>query len=350
MKFFWPVLLLFSVAGNAQDSNPDILPNEKLKLIVERIAPAEIKFPFSSIKIIDNRFDTSKLGFRSVYQLIRYKKRAGRKIIVEGGLANTLEGYYNEFYEKSFSATDLKLLVVIKKLWLSKIDDEKNKDMDIVKNNKTNSFLYCKWEYYFNKGDKYYPFKRLDTVVNGVLFKTEKGGLTHFDSDKKVLELILKGLIETVDFITPLNNIDRLLQKSWIEVEKFNKSFYNIPVLSDTVIAKGVFLNFNEFKQNKPSITNFKEEIIRLKAGKTENYLTDDKGIRIANYWGYNTGKYIKIGKYGNDEIYRKYNTFEFFAIFQYLTINNSILPMSMYKDKEFWIPYQVDMETGEIY
>jgi hypothetical protein len=341
------MFLLIPLTSPAQKANPDLLPSKKLNLVVDRIAPAEIKFPFSSIKIIDNRFDTSKLGFEPTAY---FGKRLGRKIVLDSGLAISLEKYYNGFYQNSFSTTDLKLLVVIKKLWLSCINNNKNRDMDIVKNDKSHTFLYCKLEYYLNTGDKYYPYKRLDTVINGVAFEVANNDISHYKSRQQVLKLVLKGLIETMDFNNAMEKIEKLHPKTIEEVERFNTSFFNIPVLKDTGIAKGVFVSFDEFKNNRPSIIDFTEKEIRIKGSKKENYLEDSKGNLITHYWGYNTGEYLKVGKYGNDKMYRKNNTFEFFAIFQNLQVNNSFFPTSTYKDYEYWMPYQLDMETGEIY
>ena len=65
-----------------------------------------------------------------------------------------------------------------------------------------------------------------------------------------------------------------------------------------------------------------------------EDYLIDSVGQIISDYWGYSDGKVFKMSKYGNNKLYRKGNTFEFFNVHA-----NSL-----------WIPYQIDMETGEIY
>ena len=344
MLFFSPLIV------TAQNANPDRLPSRQLHLTGDKIAPGEIKLPFSSIKLIDCRFDTSKLGFMPAIQVIHNKKRVGRKVILEGGVAAALEKYYNEYYENTFTGTDVQLLIVIKKLWLSGVDNEKNKPVNIVKNRYAGSFLYCKLEYYFNRGDFFFPFKRLDTVVNGVAIEVEKRDMSHYVSYERSFELILKGLIETIDFNKALDNIERLPQKTWAEVEKFNASYFNIPVLKDSAVAKGVFLNFNEFRQNKPSIVNFTEGTIRIKSNKTENYLDDEHGNRILNYWGYCNGQYLKIGKYGNDEAFRKGNAFELFVINQQFGESYSLLYGTVYKDTEYWIPYQLDMETGDLY
>lgn len=67
--------------------SPDKLAYVDFSLRAQRIAPSDIKLPFSSIKIIDSRFDTSKIGFvpiefyvpsptSGLQQVISFKKSA----------------------------------------------------------------------------------------------------------------------------------------------------------------------------------------------------------------------------------------------------------------------------------
>jgi len=239
---------------------------------------------------------------------------------------------------------------VLKKFWLSGVDNEKNQEIDISRNEKSGSFLYCKWEYYLGKGDLFVPVKRIDTVVNGVAFESERNQSWGHKSTRKVLQLILNGLIEVFDFSNTVKQFDGLPHKVWSEIQKFNASYYTIPALTDSVIKKGVFLTFNEFRMNKPSIVIFKERQIHLVGKKYENFLEDESGNRITNYWGYFTGDELKIGKYRNEKLYRKNKTFEFFLQHQHAYLTTNIVGGNSYKEKNMWIPYQIDMETGDIY
>lgn len=354
-KIFLLVFILIPFFGFCQKiktdaTNPDGLREKKFDLSFSKIAPAEIKLPFSSIEIIDNRFDTSKLRFVPAFQFIADKKRVGRKVTFNEGVAKSLENYYNEFYQHSFERNNIKLLIVLRKFWLSGIDDKKNKAMDISKNPKSRSFLYCKWEYYLNKGNVYMPIQRIDTVVNGVLFKNEKNEMDDYKTENEILKLILNGLIEVYDFKNAVDRIDRLTVKTWEQIKLYNASLFDIPVLKDSVFKKGFFKNFIEFKNNSPSIINFKEKKIRVGSNKYEHYIEDDKGNRIVNYWGYFTGDELRIGKYENDKLHRKNNTFGFFLKHQYQMQNINISGGNSYADREVWIPYQIDMETGNIY
>lgn len=355
MKTIFLLLGLFPFSAQSQQTkidkdNPDVLPEKVLTLEINKIAPAEIKLPFSNIKIIDNRFDTSKLGFEPVFPSIDFNKRNGKKIVLDEGVTKSLENYYNGFYEKAFTANGIQLVIVLKKFWLSGVDDEKNKEIDISRNENSGRFLYCKWEYYLKKNELLVPLIRVDTVVNGVKFESERRQNWGYKNQRKVLQLILNGLIEVFDFNSTANQFDNLQHKTWNEVQKFNTNYYNIPIMTDSVIKKGVYLNFNEFRQNKPSIINFKEGKTHLGQKKYENYIEDDQGNRITDYWGYFTGAELKVGKYRNEKMYRKNYTFEFFLEHQYAYTTTNMVGGTSYKEKRMWIPYQIDMETGNIY
>jgi len=86
MKTFVLLLILWPVAAHSQQTkpdtdNPDALPEKELLIKVEKIAPGEIKLPFSNIKVIDNRFDTSKIGFEPVFPLIDPNKKMEKKLL-----------------------------------------------------------------------------------------------------------------------------------------------------------------------------------------------------------------------------------------------------------------------------
>ena len=146
----------FPLSGAAQD-NPALLPAKVFELRAETMAPSEIKFPFSAVKILDNRFDTGKIGYEPVFRNGHNPPKRGLRLVIKGGLAASLENYYNEFYQNAFTNNGTQLLVVIKKLWYSGVNNEKmmrwilpnpikNADTCIVNGNiillRTNSIIH----------------------------------------------------------------------------------------------------------------------------------------------------------------------------------------------------------------
>jgi len=104
-------LSLFAIAQKEEKikESPDKLGNYDFNLIAQTTAPAEVKLPFSSIKIIDSRFDTSKLGFVTVEYFVPAPTLIGlqqvisvQKIRINGGITKSIEEYYNGYYKNSF--------------------------------------------------------------------------------------------------------------------------------------------------------------------------------------------------------------------------------------------------------
>ena len=349
---------VFTQSGKRDVLNPEQLGVKELKLEAQKTAPSEIKFPFKSIKIIDSRFDTSKIGY--ILEGSLSKKRKFRKMILSGGISNAIESYYNEYYESSFTQNNFELLIVMKGFWVAADVRSNNKRVEVANSVGGNDNIYCKWEYYLGKDGKYLPVKRMDTIMR--IDENLSRYIEEEFSEKRLsyFKYCLKALIEILDYSNAVKQFDIQPKKTLEEINEFNKRMNLIPVLQDSVFKKGVYLSFDDFKNNRPSIIDFKEK--KMHYGKintnTEIYLEDMKGETISNYWGYSDGKEFRYGMLGNDKIYRIQNTFCFFIKVVGYTINSDndgqyggsgITTTS--KDKfEAWVPFQIDMETGEIY
>lgn len=344
---------LFSYAqkeGN-ETLNPGRLNFKELKLSAQRIAPSDIKLPFSSIKIIDSRFDTSKLGFLPVYNIIRDKRNVFRKIRFKSdkSIAVSLEEYYNEYYKESFLPNDFELLIVMKRFWVSGIDYTRSKEGNLVNNLDATTNLYCKWEYYLGKEGLYLPVKRIDTIM-----QVSDDLATYISEEFNELRLArfkfcLKALIELFDFDKAIAQFYKQPKKRMEEIVKYNDNRNEIKILKDSAFQKGIYLSFDEFKNNKPSITAYKEKHTAYGHFKSESYLEDIKGNLISGYWGYSDGKDFRFGKFGNDIIFRVGNTFEFFVHVKQVAFDNST-PVTTKANIKVWMPYQIDMENGLIY
>ncbi|MBP6431045.1 MAG: hypothetical protein KA319_04705 [Ferruginibacter sp.] len=350
LLFISPILLFAQKEAN-EKNNPNRLGQKEYSLFIDKVAPSEIRLPFSKIEVIDNRFDTSKFGFVPANRFIAGRKNLFKKMVFKNSVANELMSHYNDFYSNAFTKNDLTLLIVIKKLWLSGISNKKNKELDIAENDYAAGNMYLKWEYYLRKKDTLMPIKRVDTIIKGLNYETiEINFLATNRTKTNSLRQLFEGMIEVFDFSVSVANIGKLPKKNWIQVVDFNKAYYDAPILKDSIVKNGIFLTFKEFKNNSPSIQVFKEKTIKYGLINKENYLEDEKGNRITTYWGYCKDGVIKIGKYGNDKLYRKNNTFEFFYKYKNAYTNTNAFGGNGAREDEVWFPYQLDMETGNIY
>jgi hypothetical protein len=347
-------LVILQFVVQAQNSkkeiiNPESLAFRELPLFAQRIAPAEIKLPFASIKIIDSRFDTTKFGFVPVVNFIPDKRNVFRKLRFKGGVANPVQEYYNDYYKNSFQQNGFELLIVMKRFWLSGIDNSRDKRIALTNSLEAGTNFYLKWEYYIGKNGKYLPVRRTDTLMH--MDDDETRYVTENFDERKLggIKFFLKAMIELYNFDNKIAAFDNLPGKTMEQILEFNNKRNEIKVLKDSILKKGVYLNFDEFKNNAPSINDFKEEKTRYQVFKSERYLSDPQGNLINEYWGYSDGEDFRYGKYGNDKIYRVGQTFEFFVQVNNVAPDNST-PVTTKNKIKVWYPYQIDMETGQVY
>ena len=156
-------------------------------------------------------------------------------------------------------------------------------------------------------------------------------------------------MIELNYFEKKVEMFEQQPKKTMQEIVSYNAKRNELIVFKNSNLKKGIYLNFEEFKNNNPSITDYKEEKTKYQVFKTERYLTDMQGNLIKDYWGYSDGEKFRYGKYGNDKIFPIGNTFQFFVQINNTDANNTT-PISTKEKTKVWFPYQIDMETGEVY
>lgn len=116
MKFVSLTICIFSLLKAYSQSKkfPEDLPSHILKLKINK--PAEkLELPFSAIKILDFRQDTSKIGFTNK----RTDRRSFKKLLLTQSFRNESESFYNGYYQKCFSSNNDQLLIVVKKFWFN---------------------------------------------------------------------------------------------------------------------------------------------------------------------------------------------------------------------------------------
>lgn len=309
-----------------------------------------LELPFSKIRVIDARFDTSKLGFVANRVVLMDPTNRFERLKLRGGTAAALENYYANSHLNRASLSEYGLLIVIKKFWISstRAYDFQKQSLSLTINGE--SRLTAKWELYIFKNDEYLPFRRIDTSIESTqsvrqLFKDENAT----DYNKENIYSILDNFIGKYNYARAIAIFADRAKKSLKEINDLNNERFQIPIISENKIRKGVFKDFNEFKNNAPSLLDFTEKGMKYSLTREDQFLVDAKGVAITNYWAYSTDKYARIGPYGNETIFRSGKTFDFFVKKRIATTRSQgdIVYRNHYM---IWIPYQIDMETGEFY
>lgn len=353
--------------------------SNRLEISLEK---ATSKTPLSqslhAVRVIDARDDTAAIGFYSVTraEAQKYGLRAGTALkdknadawskiyhyapSLEEGLGNWIGGYLQC---RTGDPGKDNLLVVVKKFWLSYQAEKAGHDESGVSPaaDGWDAGLLCKLDFYLEHDDGFYPLYRSDSLYTFKDPLYDYAGLHFVDNSAFFLETALKNSLEKL-FTTDFGKVTEKRKKyslAEIREESLQKPLF--PVLHAGVLNKGVYTNYEEFKNNAPSIAayEFREgsmgDILYVKDNGSE-YPT-----RTA--WGYCDGIniYINSGdKYST--LVRRGNAFYFYGIkgiarrsklrFEsWSGINfatNSGHKKSVYKinPRYLWL----DLESGEVY
>jgi hypothetical protein len=330
------------------------------------------------ITVMDVRADTSVVGFMQKKivdplsgifngaEKSQTEQRVNKRpifISLAGGLQQ--EAAQFGIHAISFSR-DTKLpdvLMVVRKLWLS---DELNFSDQGYSNNRFagpanhdvwTSGIDVKIEFYLHDGSCYYPMYRYDSIISKALTISEYGP----EYIALALQLSMQRLSQMDATISSVGNRTKF---TLTDIMRHNQQEFELPVLRDDALVKGVYMSFGEFKNNQPSQTRFelkKERLTDIIYIKRPNG-TDDM---TRNVWGYCDGKnaYIKSG----DNFFllqRNANAFYIFGAktfkreeptYQTNTYNNSggyAAPV-YYTNTRVALqlePFQLDWSNGKLY
>ena len=315
--------------GNYEKDSNDIsrIPQMQIRLDANNDSQQLVLVGFKFIQVEDVRFDTTHIGIYSkatngfVSSMIN-----NYKINLEGGLGNSFSNYLNHSFKSQPGTQDREVVCFIKSLYIVRRDT-------MVENNS----MYNKYgdmnftaEVFLHSGNNYYAAFKIDTVLYS-LINIKKKQIGE-DMQQNLLIPALQLLKKTIS----QTNWDDIVKRKTF-TENFVKTHYfkerfQIPVLSQPC-KKGIYRTFAEFRNNAPSIENFKIEKEKFKT----ILLSDADGnlIPTTRMFGYCDGEkyWILMGNFPFPMI-RVSNGFEFF-----LTV-----------DKRIKLLLALDMEKGKVY
>ena len=353
-------LLLTASALFAQGDNPDNVRARIFELTVKTVPPDTLRLPFESIKVIDSRFDTSKLGYRISTTFSFRSKINVQKIVLRPGIATGIENFFNEYYRQNFTRNGKTLLISIKRLWINNVPRRQGKNQRKDIDRRSQQDIYARFEYYFGSQNAYVPLKRVDTVFQ---LTPDKKVEDYDPKDENKLPFFcfaLEKMVENVNYTFYIEALGKKNKMSLEDIDRYNATLKDIPILKEPV-KKGVFLTFSEFKNNQPSITSFsKRKLLKKKIYE----IIDERENVILDYFAYYDGEKLAVAKQladlsgsnisqDNYGMYKVNNSFQFYEnYFRYTgresnagTTNENIPSVIL-----IGVPRQLDMETGEIY
>ena len=296
------------------------------------------KIPFKKIQVIDKRFDTTKLG---------YTNSNAFKVKLETSWSDILNNYFRNNFDPS---SDRSLVIVIKSFWLQRGVIEKflKKKVilkDLFSTGDNGGCCTADIDVYAKSDTTFQALFKIDTFFINMLKNFRRNTLNElfflpFDS--------LFHKLSTTDLRILLSKKRKI---TFPELTNYYDGRFNLPILNDAIIQKGIFLTFDDFKKNRPAETNFSFQQGKLT---DELYIGNEPNQRVIdNYWGFFDGKelYIRAG-YNAFKAIKQSRSFEFYGAVSISNYHNNPLPgdiklNSMGMDKKI---LQVNMDTGEVY
>jgi hypothetical protein len=283
-----------NVHGLRKKADYDVLKFDKVKIHIssgiESLGICNVR----SISVMDARPDTSVVG------IFERGLNDPSFIIVDGGLKKQAELLMNKCVPDNTGKSNGSILVILKKFWLTDdLDPEDtlyNQKLDRSAREHVNGFVMAILDFFYGKDEVYYPLYRYDTTI--VLPKS----VQHIAGD--MMEAVFSAAMSKVTgkdkHLDSLVSGKRRLRLE--EIQEYYSHIYDFPILKDTVLRKGVYMDADELKNNSPSQLNFKIEKTNVA---DMMYITQANGaqIPIRNDWGYCDGIFLYVRS--RDKYYR---------------------------------------------
>jgi hypothetical protein len=352
-----PLLLtLLAAAQSKQDSttskiNLSSLPKSNIRLHLPAKADSAF-YLFNHFEVIDERPDTARIG-------VRTNKSGGflasrdRQLVFNQSAAIEIAGYLNQHFARPDAPCTA--LVILRSLWLSDAitiprDEISDKDKEFGK-----THIRLKAEVYARKDSLYTPVFRYDTLY---MEKT-----TDYDAslkfsysvlDKNLSDLLI-NLADSASWVAR-DKQGKGRQITRQQINDFNRTRFISPFDNTTTYTRGVYMNFEEFRNNAPSIPDF--EIRTENKDQQVLYIKDGSGTPYYSHtaWGYCDGKSVFIMRDGVlCPAWKEGSAFYFYAfsiaekpVYTY-DMRGNLIGETHQRDRERTI-YTIDMDSGTVY
>jgi hypothetical protein len=370
------VYLLFNTSFSQTISHQrkEDLNIKKFHQAVVSINPPEdfISIPVNSISVVDARPDSSAIG---LYQLFKLEPRF---IVTPAGFGTETDQYIKKYVHCSKSDS-CSVVMVLRKFWISTNVHKYDGDLMWDKNEDTskgiNVSLFTNIEYYLLKDAGYYALYRFDSTFTGNIKKPINIANVNTGSNKQksYVGLLIQEALETS--LSKMETMDwkknfaisTKRKFTWSDIAAHEQKTFDIPALKDSLPIPGVYLTFEEFKTNNPSVTQFE-----VTKDKLNDFIyvkrSDGRQVSLPDVWGYCDSShqmFVKL-KYNFFKLQRRQNAFYIYGSNQTIhefyqqyyggspgvngspsvpggstTVDDYILPLK---------PFQLEWETGDMY
>lgn len=263
-----------------------------------------------AIKIWDARADTLAFG------LSQQNHQKPFFLVFDQGFAPQVQQFV-DLHTVFGNSDSLGVEMVIKKFWISggldnDVNDQVRKTGLADTSAEKIANLQVRIEFFLKKDSDYYILYRFDsTLLNNIRVSR--------DASELVMAGLEASLLKLSEMDSDLPSIPQKKKRfSWQEIETYNAKRFDIPILKDSVYVSGVYMSFQEFKENNPSQKEYE-----VKKDKLTDLIfikgPDGNMTTTRDTWGYSDGKNLYIRSRENYfRLQRRGNGFYTYASRQY--------------------------------
>ncbi len=299
LLLFTLVLKLSAQKNQKKDFTIEGFSTAIIKLKVPK-PPKTLSLTFSNLEVYDRRNDSSFVGFyKTMYSR---NKSFGTVLKTENTTSNSVYSFLEPqiaFDQQS----NYRLVLLIRKLWLSKeIENTEVRDYNIKMQKALLPGIVTCFEFYAKKGEQLIPLLKFDTTI----FHHNRNLALI---DEELIQTTLTSAIDKLSRTRYRQKIENGRTYSWQQIDSFSSRTNHIEILHTTSFKKGVYLTYNDFKNNTPSIQDF--EIKKSEFAHTL-FVKDEQGNQypVRKIWGFSDGEnvfiksadiFFKLEKYNNN-------------------------------------------------
>jgi len=242
---------------------------------------------FNQIQVVDFRSDTSRAG------IVRPDNGGQQEIVFRASTTSVLTSYLNFNYSRPNGKRSL--LVVVKDLWLSTSPDSMTERYD-----KRDHFqrtlvwnIAFRLEGYLQREGGYIPLAFLDTLVDW----QGSNSASHMAGELPGLFSVFMDKLAAID---PDAVARRRRIVSLSQIDSFSRVRFNYAMDTATQFVKGVYASIEDFKNNRPSITDY--VLTKDRSSNLELNIRDSEGKLYYTHtaWGVCDGKGVYVMMNGN--------------------------------------------------
>ncbi|HET6255386.1 MAG TPA: hypothetical protein VFE32_15000 [Puia sp.] len=293
---------------------------------------------FSHFEVIDERPDTSRIGIHTC--IPDFGRNYDRQLIFERSTRGAIADYLNRHF--ACPGSPYTALVILRTLWLSDANYARAEYIRHPEHRLERTHIRLKAEIYAIRDERYIPVLRFDTLQTAMKRRILRERSSYFEWGAN-LALLMNDLADSSSRLAR----EKAVAGRWVDLDdirQFNASRFNAPI-DDDQPARGVYANFEEFRNNTPSIQNFE---IKLEDRKRLLYIRESGTTYYTHdAWGYCDGKDIYIMRDG--VLCPAWKEGKAFYLPAGAATANS-LTVTHDRDYKQRSIYFVDMDTGDIY